>query len=239
MSLWRTLAYAILFFAAVHLVVLYANTVEPFANQTTGDAEDVTKLMTSASEAFCPAIETILDNMQTKYSGTDEQKRNEARIELTKEANGAIFPCPVPSDPLATPADIDNRIILSSSFLEKKLVDLKKDIQTSLDCPKKEGFESAYDEGFENICSGEEQAKKEDLQRKEAAEAAAKSCVSPKGISEEDKGRILQARVAALKRAIGTPGMPQKFATIKSLTAEVKELKEKAEKGELKSNCPT
>lgn len=238
MSWFRTLAYILLFVATVHLILLYANTVEPFADSSTSASEDVTKLMTSASEVFCPAIDAILDNMQTKYAGTDEQKRDEAKIELLKEAKGAMFPCPVPSDPLATPADIDNRILLSTQFLQTKLVSLKEEIQTSLDCPKKEGFQSAYEEGFD-VCSGEEETKKEDIQRKEAAAAATKSCTSPKGLSEEDKNNILKARLAALSRVMGDPLMPPKFAAIKSLTTEIKELKAKAEKGELKSNCPT
>jgi flagellar biosynthesis/type III secretory pathway protein FliH len=222
----------------VHLIILYANTIEPFADTSTSAADDITKLMTSASEVFCPAIDAILDDMQTKYSGTDEQKRDEAKLELLKEAKGAMFPCPAPSDPLATPADIDNRILLSTQFLQSKLISLKEQIQTSLDCPKKEGFQSAYEEGF-NVCSGEEEIKKEDLQRKEAALAATKSCVSPKGLSEEDKNKILQARLAAISRVMGNPIMPPKFAAIKSLTVEIKELKAKAEKGELKSNCPS
>jgi hypothetical protein len=240
MSWLRTLAYCILFVALLGLLVFYANTIEPFANPQSTAAEDVTKLMTTASDVFCPAIDAILDNMQTKYSGTDEQKRDEARLELTKEAKGAMFPCPVPSDPLATPADIDGRIALSTKFLETKLVALKQEIQDSLDCKKKEeGFQSAYDEGFTDVCSGEEEVKKEDIQRKEAAVAATKKCVSPKGLSEEDKNTILKSRLDTLSRVMGNPIMPPKFAVIKSLTVEIKGLKEKAEKGELATNCPT
>lgn len=239
MSWRRTLAYCVLFIALLGLLVFYSNTIEPFANPQSTAADDVTKLMTTASTIFCPAIDSILDSMQTKYSGTDEQKRDEARLELTKEAKGSMFPCPAPTDPLATPADIDSRILLSTTFLQSKLQQLKKDIQTSLDCPKKEGFESAYEEGFADVCSGEEEAKKEDIQRKEAAVAATKTCVSPKGLSEEDKTVILQARLAALSRVMGDPAMPPKFASIKSLTAEIKDLKEKAEKGQLATNCPS
>ena len=238
MSWFRTLAYIVLFGAVIHILLFYAKSVEPFADSSTSASEDITKLMTSASEVFCPAIDAILDNMQTKYAGTDEQKRDEAKLELLKEAKGAMFPCPAPSDPLATPADIDNRILLSTTFLQTKLVSLKEEIQKSLDCLKEEGFQSAYEEGFD-VCSGEEETKKEDIQRKEAAVAATKSCVSPKGLSEEDKNNILQSRLAALSRVMGNPIMPPKFAAIKSLTVEIKDLKAKAEKGELKSNCPT
>lgn len=232
MSWGRVLGYSLLWFAVIHLFFLYRTTVEHFTDAKSQESNDVANLMTAASEIFCPAIDSILDNLQSKYAGTDEQKRDEARLELVKEAKGAMFPCPVPADPLATPADIDTRILLSTQFLERKLIETKEKIQKSLDCQSEE-------EGFEDVCSGEEEIKKEDIQRKEAAIAATKRCVSPKEISEEDKQKILQSRLLSLKRVMGNSFLVPKFATIKSLTAEIKDLKDKAEKGELKSNCPT
>jgi hypothetical protein len=234
----RTLGYGILFLFIFYILIVYTNTIEPFVDSSTTLSQDVTTLMTQGSEIFCPAINEILNTMESQYSGTDEEKRASAKLALVKEANGAMFPCPVPADPLATPADIDKRILLSRTFLRKKMVQIKADIQKNLDCPTKEGFQSAYEEGFENVCSGEEELQKEDIQRKEAAIQATKTCISPKGLSQEDKQKILEYRLDALKRAMGEPSVAREFAEIKSLTVEIKDLKEKAVKGDLKTNCP-
>lgn len=239
MSIPKTLLYIVLFGSIVYLLFLYTKMIEPFVDSSTSLSQDITTLMTQGSEVFCPAIDEILKSTESQYSGSDQEKRESALLDLVKEAKGPLFPCPVPSDPLATPADIDRRILLSTDFLGKKMIQIHADIQKSLDCPPKEGFQSAYEEeGFENVCSGEEEMKKEDIQRKEAALQATKTCVSPKQLSEDDTQKILQSRLDVLKRVMSQPTLAREFAQIKSLTVEIKDLKEKAQKGELKSNCP-
>lgn len=230
-SKWNLLGLVLIVVLIVFILVQVSAIVEPFADDSASATQDITQFMTTASECFCPATQQIVDSLIQQKQGTDEEKKESALVELAAEAGKPLFPCPPPDDPLQIPANIGDRVVTSCIYLKKKLIDTKAEIQKALDCPKKEGFG--------DICTPELERRRQQIEQENAAKASATSCTPKAGLTEKDKTMILQQRRDALAGVMKEFIVTQSMVGIRALTQEIKDLKSKAERGELASNCPT
>jgi hypothetical protein len=234
--------YAILFLILVHFgTSLFSK--EGFANispQEMTDEQEITAFMTTASEYICPTYDTVLEESMKEYTGTDEEKRQLAIQKLTKDAQGALFPCPPPNDPLAVPADIDERIKRTLTYFNTQISSMNKKIESSLGCPPSSGFED-FIEPFAtaNVCREEDLQIREKHLAEEASISAATRCVASRDLEATQRKEILTARKTALVRVMTDKAISQALAKLKGETQELKEFKRSLMEGKVMSNCPT
>lgn len=235
------ITYAILFLILVLIGVMYID-IEGFVNaseQEIPDDQQITTFMTTASEYICPTYETILEESVKEFNGTDEEKRTLAIKKLVKDAQGTLFPCPPPDDPLAVPADIDERIKRTLKFFTTQISSMNKKIESSLECPSS-GFEDFVEPfAMANVCREEDLQIREKHLAEEASISAATRCVASRDLKEKERKEILAARKIALMRVMTDKAISQSLAKLKGDTQELKEFKKSLIDGNVKSNCPT
>jgi hypothetical protein len=233
-------------YAMVCLVLVYIGTIlftkEGFVNpspQEITDDQEISAFMTTASEYICPTYDTVLEENMKEFNGSDEEKRRLANEKLTKDAQGALFPCPPPNDPLAVPADIDERIKRTLKFFNTQIASINKKIESSLGCPSS-GFED-FVEPFAtaNVCREEDLQIRERKIAEDATISAATRCVASRDLKETQRKEILAARKTALVRVMTDKSISQALAKLKGDTQELKEFKKSLMEGKVKSNCPT
>ena len=237
MSLISILGFAVFVFIITYLLTAYANLIEPFADPSPNVVTEVINAITISSEVICPSFEEVIQLTMQDKKGTDDEKRQQAIHDLTKEAKVSLCPCPPPDDPLQIPADIGDRMVHTVDFLYKKLSKAKFDIDKSLsECPSS---------GFKDMCTPDQ----ETIKQKKEEEESAKSCISSADTSTEDKDAILKARLASINTGVagtivimdGKLIKPISFteglALVRNLTANLKETKTKAESGQLENSC--
>jgi hypothetical protein len=219
---------------------------EAFADKMNDDAEIVTSSMTQLSEMICPSyegvIESILEEKRISSPETNETKQREDAIrETVKGAGGALFPCPPPDDPLAVPVDISQRVERTAKYLLEKTNTILEKLTSALNCPP--GLDTPQATlpqqvaGFQDICTEEQGILKEDLLREEALKEAAKKCKRPEDITEEDRRMILQIRKDALNTIMNNTELLEIIAKIKINTDQIRDVKARAETGELTGLC--
>jgi hypothetical protein len=122
-----------------------------------------------------------------------------------------------------------------------KLAETKQKIIKSLnECP----------DGFQDMCSPEQEAIRDKVAQEKVEQASAASCQSPKELSTEDKDRILRQRSEAIQRAmtkgivlLGVGALAKQYpiadaiVMTRALADDIKTIKSKAERGELETNC--
>ncbi len=241
MSTRRFFAYAILCLMVVYIGTILI-TKEGFVNaspQEMSDDQEITAFMTTASEYICPTYETVLEESMKEFNGSEEEKRRLANQKLTKDAQGALFPCPPPNDPLAVPADIDVRIKRTLTFFNTQISNINKKIESSLGCPSS-GFEDFVEPfAMANVCNEEDLQIREKHLAEKASISAATRCVASRDLEEKQRKEILTARKTALVRVMTDKAISQALAKLKGDTQELKEFKKSLLEGKVKSNCPT
>lgn len=238
------LAISILILIPIYYFIRIYIIKEAFTNKLTEDAEVITTSMTQLSELICPSyegvIESILEEKKVSEPGKDERvQREEAAREIVKGAGGAIFPCPPPDDPLAVPVDIQNRVERTAKYLLEKTNSIINQLTSALNCPS-EGVQATLPQqiaGFQDICTEQESALKEDILREEALKEAAKKCKRPEDVSEEDRRMILQMRKDALNTVMNNKEVLDIIAEVKINTDQIRDIKARAQSGELTGLC--
>jgi hypothetical protein len=206
-------------------------------------AEEITAFMTIASEALCPSLKGIVEDKQIDYEGSPSEKLEKALVATTKEAGGALFPCPPPDNPLAVPADIEDRLKRTMTYVQTQLNSALSNIKASLDCKGvvTEGFWSTtldHLEPFQDVCTTQQLTEKQAVAKEEAAKAAAKSCVAPQDVSPQLGLQILNQRADSLARVMGDSKTPILMAQIDTGYKELQSLKNRAQSGMIQSSCP-
>lgn len=126
------------------------------------------------------------------------------------EKTGFLFPCPPPKDPLQVPNNIDLMIKNTTEAFFPQINNIKKKIEESLSCPKKQNFTDYMTyttEGFDDAA-------------KDPALAG-------------QRIQVLQIKADALKKALVEPTFVSFISVVKTL----RELKAKAESGTGSTNC--
>lgn len=235
------------------LLVVLASTKEGFASEedpSATKANEITAFMTTASETLCPAYKGILEDKQRDYEGSAAEKLEKAMIATAKEAGGTLFPCPPPDDPLAVPADIEDRLNRTLPYIQTQLNTALTTIKESLDCKgalkTTEGFWSTVldhlapvTESFQDVCTSQQLSQKQADAKEQAAKAAVQSCIAPQDVSPQLALQLLTQRSDALNRVMSKEETPILFAQIKTATQELQSLKNRAQSGMIQSSCPT
>ena len=127
------------------------------------------------------------------------------------EKTGFLFPCPPPKDPLQVPNNIDEMIRNTTAAFFPQIEAMKKKIEESLSCPKKQKFTDYTmqysSEGFDDAA-------------KDPALA-------------EQRIQVLKIKATALKKVLVEP----KFVSFISHVKTLRELKAGAESGQGSTNC--
>lgn len=224
----RNLLYILLFFAAIALITSVLIVQEPFQNQEEGPAADLQQMMTFFSEIICPVYKVILDDLKTQKEGTESEKNSAAHLEIQKGAGGTVFPCPPPADAAQIPADIDLKIQRTVFFFEKRLAAMKEQITSAL------GTCQGFEDMSTRVCAPPlGQAKSPP-----PLPANQENCKSVHALTEQERVAIIKARHATLAPLAQRKPLLEALAKIKADSAELLELKRKAEAGELMSSCP-
>jgi len=209
------------------------------SSQEMTDDQEITAFMTTASEYICPTYDTVLEESMKEFNGSDEEKRKLANQKLTKDAQGALFPCPPPDDPLAVPADIDERIKRTITFFNAQISSINKKVESSLGCPSS-GFEDFVEPfAMANVCREEDLEIRERKIAEDASISAANRCVASRDLKVTQRKEILAARKTALVRVMTDKTISQALAKLKGDTQELKEFKRSLMEGKVMSNCPT
>jgi flagellar hook-basal body complex protein FliE len=218
-------------FIVILLTILWLKTlptppIEGFETQKIQEEIELDTYLKRASDVLCPTYERFLKEMgaaiDTKNPNSEEVKKKAAAA-LVEQAGGPLFPCPVPEDPLATPADIGERTSRSIVYFDKTLKTLVQQIDSSLSkCMK---------ENFKDVCT-------KDQIKERALSAAAASCSLPTDISIQDKILILKTRKDAIARVLDAPTTPPLLEAIQKNLGRLETIKKQAEDGTLKPNCP-
>lgn len=233
------------------VLVVFASLKEGFQADTpeVAKAQEINAFMTTASEVLCPALKGILEDKQRDYEGSDAEKLNKAMVAATKEAGGTLFPCPPPDDPLAVPADIEDRLNRTLPYIQTQLNTGLTTIKESLDCKgalqTTEGFWSTvldhlapFKEPYQDICTSQQLSEKQADAKEQAAKAAVQSCVAPQDVSPKLALQLLTQRSDALNRVMGKEETPILMAQIQTAYNELQSLKNRAQSGMIQSSCP-
>lgn len=235
----------ILLVVLIVLVVL-ASTKEGFQADTpeAAKSQEITSFMTTASEVLCPPLKAIIEDKQIDYEGSSSEKLEKAMLATTKEAGGTLFPCPPPDNPLAVPADIEDRLNRTLTYIQTQINTSLSKIKESLDCKGvavTEGFWSTtldHLEPFQDVCTAQQLTEKQADAKEQAAKAAAQSCVAPQDVTPQLGLQILNQRADALARVMGKEETPILMAQIQTGYQELKSLKNRAQSGMIQSSCP-
>jgi hypothetical protein len=245
MSTRRYFTYCIYILLSVG--ILYLGTVlfskEGFVNpsdKTMPDDKQITAFMTTASEYICPTYEIVIEDSMKEFNGSDDEKRKLANEKLAKDAQGALFPCPPPNDPVAVPADIDARITRTLTYFNTQITSINKKLESALGCPTSSGFED-FVKPFAppNVCREEDVKVREKHLAEEASISAANRCVASRDLEQNQRKMILAGRKKALARVMTDKAISEALAKLKVGTQELKEFKKNLVEGKVKSNCPT
>jgi hypothetical protein len=228
------------------LLIVFASLKEGFQADTpeAAKAEEITVFMTTASEVLCPPLKGIVEDKQRDYEGSDAEKLEKALAATAKEAGGTIFPCPPPDNPLAVPADIEDRLNRTLPYVQTQLNNALSNIKESLDCKGAavtQGFWSTtldHLEPFQDVCTTEQLTEKQAVAKEEAAKASARSCVAPQDVTPQLGLQILNQRADALARVMGKESTPILMAQIDTAYKELQSLKNRAQSGMIQSSCP-
>lgn len=216
----KKLIYLFLAVALVFFLALYLNIREPFVTEEKSTSKEINTIITLFNDDLCPITKIIVDDLKFEKEGNELA----AKAQLEQEAQGPLFPCPPPTDPLQLPADIDKRIERTLQFFEKKLKEMKKKLEDALTtCPSVENFQDSPDLTQTPTCCVSAQTP-----------LGLKSIV----LTEEDKKRILEQRLQVLSNLMQKQNIVELFAKVKADAEELRLAKQKAEAGELKPNCP-
>lgn len=238
-------------YIVICLTLLYIGTLffvkeafEDTPQQEMPDDQEITAFMTTASEYICPTYDTVMEEVMKEFNGSDDDRRVLANQRLTKEAQGTLFPCPPPADPIAVPADIDERIKRTLRYFNEQIIIIKKKVESSLGCPTKTGFQN-YSEPFAaaaastDICREEDMKLREKHLADEASISAANKCVAVRDLELKQRIEILAARKKALIRVMTDKQIIKSLAKLKGDTQELIEFKKSLLEGKVMSNCPT
>ncbi len=254
--LWGSVLVALFFLCTCFFLrvegfqVSLTSQIEQLQKEETDLNTSIDSALTIASETLCPAIELVkgqfVDDLKTEDEKnmpeselSDERKKalkqaadlqlrlltagiQPTPITMATNANipGFVFPCPLPKEKTKLPADIHNYILTTSSVCLAKLVIIKTQILDAMskNCASKKDEKK---EGFED-------APKPDLVRmKEEIELQQKINVQKQRIL------ALQIQNENLQKVI----VSKEFLETKSLTDEIRTLKERAESGTMTPNC--
>jgi hypothetical protein len=230
--MWAALAG--LFVIIVLLTYIWASSLQPtlaegFEVKKIQEEIELDDYLNRASDALCPTYNRFITetsasfNLDTPTVPPTEDMKKKAAISLVEQAGGPLFPCPIPEDPLATPADIGERISRSITFFDTTLKKLVSQIDSALsNCPK---------EGFQDICT-------KDQIKERALSAAAAKCILPTDIPIEDKLTILKTRKEAIARILDAPRTKPMLDSIRKNITTLETFKKKAMDGDLTMNCP-
>jgi len=236
------------------LGLFFLNIHESFADSTESEEEKLTLYMTVASEALCPSIFFILDDIIGRYNiqGTDSEKKKKAFELLSADAGGPMFPCPPPNDPAEIPVNIDKRIRKSIRYLYVHLNRAITKVQEALNCVKKDeeeldkekNKEDAEDsrirsEGFYDISQDSQLQPREDQKtvQSEAAKESVKQTTVPKTISKEDRMQLLKLRLNVLTPLMTNPNITNQLVMIQSMTSQLFAIKKAAEENKIRPTC--
>lgn len=131
------------------------------------------------------------------------------------ETTGFLFPCPPPTEPLQVPNNIDIMIKSTVDAFFPQIDNMKKKIEESLSCPKKETTTEKYI----------------DYQMHYITEPFDDANADPN--LAEQRIQVLQIKADALKKAL----LDTTFVTFITHIKTLKELKAKAESGTGSTNC--
>jgi len=223
--------YIFLAFLAIITLSFLIIIVEPFQTVEQTLEQKIQEIMTVFSEILCPVYKIIADDLKAEKKGTESEKNAEADLEIQNMAEGPLFPCPPPDDPLQISADIGLRIQRAVFFFEKKLANMKEQLTRVLGtCINVKDFE-----GFRDVCPppiGESKSPAPPPSTKQG------NCIPPQSIPPIIRKQIINARYNTLVNMANQKEIIDALAKIKVDTAEILEIKRKGEAGELGSSCP-
>jgi hypothetical protein len=235
MYIYRIILWFLITLFSLNLIYLILKKTEGFQD---ADPEQTLKtevngLVTRANDTLCPIYKELLQNrvdanLTNKESNIANKclAKSKAIESINKETNNLLFPCPPPTDPMLVPNNIDQYIEKTTLLLNNFLDSLKKSIQESLSCPKKEGFQDGSDMPDDSQCAAVNAAAK-----KEEVKAQEVKMEDP--ALKQQRIQALQLKSDALKKGLINP----LFISLIDKYNELKEIKRKAESGELKPNC--
>lgn len=209
-----------------------AATAPPVLSQ---DEQELNDSMVFLSEAVCEAMAEIKKSFTQNYQG-DSAAESKALVDMSADAGKlfattaasaaepmAILSCPFPTEASRLPADIDVQLTNTVLYANVKTKQLLNSLQDSLACK----------ETFADLCTPEQ----EEVKAKEAAAASAKECKSVSSLSDEEKSQLVNARLLLVKRILASKEIESALIEIKQTVQKLKEIKQKAESGELKPSC--
>lgn len=228
----KTLYWVLFIFIVLLLVTTTFAIQEAFENPDDESVKEINSVITLFNDSFCPAYKVMLEDKMTEMEGTDEEKRSVAHEQLEKEAEGALFPCPPPADPVQLPATIAKQVERSIQFFEKRLQEMKSKLLEQMNqC----GSPTAEVEGFAalNVCAAPLGKTRSPPKPPKQA-----SCLDVHDLTPDQRSEILKARLETLSALARKQGVADSLAKIQAITQELLDTKKKAEAGELRPNCP-
>ena len=152
-------------------------------------------------------------------------KPNEvSSLQFSLQRTAFLFPCPPPTDPIQLPNNIGDYIVRSSIAFIPKLEKIKRNIESALSCKnknKKEGFQTSGDIQIHNYINIQHTTN-------EAFEDVAND-----DTLKQQRIQVLQIKADSLKKALSS----EIFMRLQQLYKQVMEEKNKAESGQITSNC--
>ena len=173
------------------------------------------------------ALQSIKDD--TMYE-TSTNPINIGPIRKKISDSSLLFPCPAYNDPILVPNDIDRYIEQTSKVYIQFINEVKTKIEDALSC--KQGFmnppqsNTPDDSACASIVEAKAEAKKIEAGKTEAEKANDANL-------KLQRIQALQLKTNALQKAFANP----LFISLVDKYNELKEIKRKAENGELKPNC--
>lgn len=267
MATERTILWFIVIIAGLLLISLYCKEyVEGFQDDPEAILkQEINNYITLANDTLCPCYSQVLDQMITDNlplsqqtlpaSQQDPNERRKAKANaiytlamstiptvppfnlpsftilpinpkevetLTFSLNktGLLFPCPPPTDPIQLPNNIDEYILRSSLVFIPRLNQIKTNIENAMSC-KKEGFKTSGDIREQTYMTNV-------YTTKEVFEDVAND-----DTLKQQRIQVLQIKANVLKKAL----LSETFLKFQALYKHVLTEKQKAESGQISSNC--
>jgi len=230
MYIYRIILWFLITLFSLNLIYLILKKTEGFedADPETALKTQVNTQITQANDVLCPIYKELLQNRMDNILVDKENNvankcnaKSQALESLNKDTNNLLFVCPPPTDPMLVPNNIDKYIEKTSILFNSFLDTTKQNIEKSLSCqPKKEGFEDIPDD---STCAAVVATAKPNTLEAKKEDPALK----------QQRIQALQLKSDALKKGLINP----LFISLIDKYNELKEIKRKAESGELKPNC--
>lgn len=216
------------------MLVVNNNSLEGFEsgeNEMENLMKSVQLLLKKYTDILCPTLEEVRNAiMEEKKGAAAEQEAlafmktdSTTLFQSTPFSSMKLLECPLVSDPLELPPQIDKIFRKAILYCSLKLKTVLKKIEDGLACK----------ETFTNTCTPEQEA----LRSKLKAEQDAMKCTSRSEMSVDDKKQLLTARLNELQTLENDTQIQTALQEIQTIREKIADIKRKTESGELKPNC--